>query len=117
MREGLYLRTVPPREALEIILSRVKPWSYGKTEVIPVREALGRVTAEAVRAKVSVPHYNSAAMDGIAVKAERTFGASEANPVRLRLGQEALWVDTGQPMPEGTDAVIMAEEVHHPKEV
>jgi len=115
LRKGLYLRTVPPREALEIILSRVKPWSYGKTEVIPVREALGRVTAEAVRAKVSVPHYNSAAMDGIAVKAERTFGASEANPVRLRLGQEALWVDTGQPMPEGTDAVIMAEEVHQPE--
>lgn len=116
MRRGLYLRTVSPREALEIVLSRVKPWSYQKTEIIPVREAIGRVTAEAIRAKLSVPHYNSAAMDGIAVKANRTFGASEARPILLQLGQEALWVDTGQPMPEGTDAVIMSEEVHQPQE-
>ncbi len=116
MRPGVYLRTVSPEEALNLLLERFKPWRYHRTEEVEVLRAAGRVTAEAVFARCSVPHYHCAAMDGVAVKASSTFGASEVQPVRLRLGEEAFWVDTGDPLPSGTDAVVMAEEVHVPEE-
>lgn len=80
-------------------------------ESVAVTEARGRVTAEPVWAAVSSPHYHAAAMDGIAVLAADTTAASEREPVRLRLGEQAIWVDTGDPLPEGRDAVIMAEHV------
>ena len=80
-------------------------------EVVPLTEARGRVTAEPVWAAVSSPHYHAAAMDGIAVRAVDTTAATEREPVRLRLGEQAVWVDTGDAMPPGSDAVIMAEQV------
>lgn len=80
-------------------------------EAIRVQDALGRVTSEAVVAGMSYPFYHSAAMDGIAVRSEDTFGASETRPKRLRLPEQAVFVDTGDPMPEGMNAVIMIEEV------
>lgn len=81
-------------------------------EEMPVPEALGRVLAEPVTAKVSVPHYHGAAMDGYAVKASDTFGAAAVRPKHLTVGVQAFAVDTGDPMPPGTDAVIMIEHVH-----
>uniref|UniRef100_A0A832A1B1 Molybdopterin molybdenumtransferase n=1 Tax=Desulfacinum infernum TaxID=35837 RepID=A0A832A1B1_9BACT len=81
-------------------------------EQMPVHEALGRVLAEPVTAKVSVPHYHGAAMDGYAVKASETFGAAAVRPKQLTVGVQAFAVDTGDPMPPGTDAVIMIEHVH-----
>lgn len=81
-------------------------------EEMPVHEALGRVLAEPVTAKVSVPHYHGAAMDGYAVKASETFGAAAVRPKHLTVGVQAFPVDTGDPMPPGTDAVIMIEHVH-----
>ena len=80
-------------------------------ESVPVTEACGRVTAEPVAAARSVPHYHAAAMDGIAVRAAETFRASETTPVRLPRDRYVP-VNTGDPMPEGTDAVIMIEDVH-----
>ena len=80
-------------------------------EAVPVGEALGRVTAEPVWARLSSPHYHAAAMDGAAVRAEETTGASETTPVRLTLGRQATWVDTGDPLPPGTNAVVMIEHV------
>ena len=80
-------------------------------ETIAVHEALGRITAEPVRAALSVPHYHGAAMDGIAVRARDTFGAGEVNPKRLILGESAFPVDTGDPLPPETDAVIMVEQI------
>jgi putative molybdopterin biosynthesis protein len=80
-------------------------------EPVPVAEALGRVTAEAVWARLSSPHYHASAMDGVAVRAQDTLGASEASPVRLTLGRQATWVDTGDPLPPGADAVVMIEQV------
>jgi putative molybdopterin biosynthesis protein len=50
-------------------------------------------------------------MDGIAVRAADTVGASETSPVHLKVGEQAAWVDTGDALPPGTDAVIMAEHV------
>src|SRR5260221_6286816 len=80
-------------------------------EEVAVAEALGRVTAAAVFARVSVPHYHASAMDGIAVRAEETNGASESSPRALQVGIQATWVDTGDPLPPETNAVIMAEQV------
>ncbi|NCO36043.1 MAG: molybdopterin biosynthesis protein [Armatimonadetes bacterium CG2_30_59_28] len=80
-------------------------------ESVPVEESLGRVTAAAVRALLSSPHYHAAAMDGIAVVAASTFGAVESSPTRLAIGSEAVFVNTGDPIPERFDAVIKIEEV------
>jgi len=48
-------------------------------------------------------------MDGIATRSHLTFGASETNPRRLRLGEDAVFVDTGDPLPKGFDSVIMVK--------
>jgi len=80
-------------------------------ETVPLTQALGRVTAEAVVARISAPHYYASAMDGIAVHARDTGGATETRPKRLRLGEQAMWVDTGDAMPAGYDAVVMVENV------
>ena len=89
-------------------------------EEVALDEALGRVAAASVYAAQSVPHYNSAAMDGIAVRAADTFQAQETAPVKLTLLSKdqpfreggCYVVDTGDVLPEGTNAVIMVEEVH-----
>ncbi|MBR6479250.1 MAG: molybdopterin biosynthesis protein [Clostridia bacterium] len=81
-----------------------------KTETVPVAEAAGRITAHAVYAHICAPHYNASAMDGIALMASVTFGATETTPVRLTEDQ-FIQVDTGDPMPEITDAVVMIEDV------
>ncbi|MEK6699146.1 MAG: molybdopterin biosynthesis protein [Nitrospirota bacterium] len=85
-------------------------------ERISVSDALGRVTAEAVIAKISSPFYHSVAMDGVAVRFLDTFGASETRPKRLRVPEHAVFVDTGDPMPDGYDAVIMIEDVEKTSE-
>ncbi|HLG71153.1 MAG TPA: molybdopterin biosynthesis protein [Chloroflexota bacterium] len=80
-------------------------------EIVPLTEGLGRVTAEPVWARISAPHYYAAAMDGVAVHAGDTVGATETSPKRLRLGEQAVWVDTGDAMPAGHDAVVMVENL------
>lgn len=85
-------------------------------ETIPLVAARGRITAEPVWARISSPHYHAAAMDGYAVRSEDTRGASETNPCLLRIGEQAIPVDTGDPMPAGSNTVIMIEEtqsIHH----
>jgi putative molybdopterin biosynthesis protein len=78
------------------------------TERIPVEAAAGRVTASPIFARFSVPEAHLAAMDGIAVLAEETFGAGEQRPVTLK---GAMRVNTGNLLPPGTDSVIMIEDV------
>lgn len=80
-------------------------------EVVAVRQALDRVLAGPVKAARSVPGFHAAAMDGIAVRASSTFGALPERPVVLPKGPQARYVDTGDPLPEGTDAVVMIEKV------
>ena len=79
-------------------------------ETIPVAEAAARITAAPVYARISSPHYNACAMDGVALEAKLTFGATETTPVFLTAGQYKP-VDTGDPLPEGCDAVVMIEDV------
>ncbi len=87
----------------------------GRPELIAVEEALDRITAAPVYARISSPHYHASAMDGMAVHSSLTYGASETAPKQLSVGKEVLPVDTGDPLPEGCDAVIMIEDIHYLK--
>lgn len=114
MKRKVYLEGLPLSEAIQRFEDRLMDSGFKPTppESIRVIDSLGRVTAEAVFAKVSSPFYHSAAMDGYAVRFSETFGAYETNPVLLKLGDNALPVDTGDPLPEGFNAVIMIEDVN-----
>jgi putative molybdopterin biosynthesis protein len=88
-------------------------------EAVRVEDSLHRITAQPICARISAPHYHGAAMDGIAVRAEDTFGASEAQPVELeRAANPAAhvrtfaYIDTGQPLPPWANAVVMIENVY-----
>jgi len=104
------MKTLP--EARKIVDDAFALSDVLATETVPVPEAVGRVLAEPINAKLSSPHFNAAAMDGLAVKAEITFGANESTPKTLMVGQDAFYVNTGHVMPVATDAVIMIEQVH-----
>jgi putative molybdopterin biosynthesis protein len=104
-----YLTTVPLEEALRRLIDHLP--KQLEAEEVPTEDALGRVTASAVLARFSSPHFHAAAMDGIAVRAADTVEASEARPLRLRRGESYEVVDTGDPMPDSYDAVVMVEEV------
>ncbi len=78
-------------------------------ETLDVVKAKDRVLAQPAIAQVSSPNFHAAAMDGIAVDAKQTFGASEEAPRELSIGKTAFWVNTGHPLPQNTNAVIMIE--------
>ena len=106
-----YLTNIPLDKARADYLNLLQSHGYGpKTEVIPVWEACGRVTAHAVYAHICAPHYAASAMDGVAVCAKDTFGATETTPITLNPDQYIV-LDTGDPVPETCDAVIMVEDI------
>lgn len=106
-----YLTNVPleraKRDYEDILISE---GFRGEAEEIPAVSSLGRRTAAPVYAKICSPHYPASAMDGIAIRAEDTFGATETAPVLLKSDGFTV-VDTGDPVPEDCDAVIMIEDV------
>ncbi len=110
--EQTYLKNTPLQEALNIYLPVFGTQPTAAAEQIPVTQAAGRITAEALYARLNVPHYLSCAMDGIALLASDTFGASDLEPVALTCDQYTV-VDTGDPLPDGCDAVVMVEEIIH----
>src|SRR5215472_7955591 len=77
------------------------------TEQVPVRDGLGRVTAAAVHARWPAPRSACAAMDGIAIKAAHAAAVG----VWQLAATSFTWVDTGDPMPAGMDAVVERERV------
>lgn len=81
------------------------------TEKVPTEASLGRVSASAVYAEICDPVYNAAAMDGIAVCAEKTASASEKTPLRLNENVDFVYVNTGNPVSDPFNAVIMIEDV------
>ncbi len=111
-KRNVYLKMKTLPEARKIVAEAFALSEVLATETVPVPEAVGRVLAAPIHAKLSSPHFNAAAMDGLAVKAKITFGANESTPKTLQIGQDAFWVNTGHVMPEDTDAVIMIEQVH-----
>ena len=115
-----FFKVVTPAEALELLCQVAAVDS----EVVDTVEARGRVLAEDLHSRVDLPHFNRAAMDGYAVMARDTFGASPALPAYLNLvgtvemgqeitrrigSREAMRISTGGMLPPGSDAVVMVE--------
>lgn len=106
-----YLTNVPLEQAREEYISVLAQKGFApETEIIPVQNANGRITAKAIYAHICAPHYPASAMDGIALEARKSFGATETTPVILQ-PEDFVVVDTGDPIPEGCDAVIMVEDL------
>jgi len=118
-----FLELVRIEEALKKFFDSVK-LKEPEVEEVKIDEALGRVLAEDIYSEYDVPPFDRAAMDGYAVRAEDTVGASVTNPIVLRVvgasemgcypnvkvGRlEAVRVSTGAPMPDGADSVVMVE--------
>ena len=116
-------RTMPLAEARAIMERAIRP--IERTERIPLHDANGRMLGEDVVSTADVPPFSRAAMDGYAVRAEDTTGATASAPRVLRCidqvftGQvplqavgpgQCIEVATGAPMPDGADAVVMVEE-------
>lgn len=118
-----YLECLPREQAEKLwweSLLKAGYFTKPPVEELSTTAALGRVSAYSIYARQSVPHYNGAAMDGIAVRAQDTFGTAETNPKKLTVleaGEPLVEggcyiVDTGDLMPAGTNAVIMIEHIH-----
>jgi len=113
---SVYLHDIPldvAKERLFSALERIGQAGILDIERIDLNEfAAGRVLAKPVWAKISSPHYHASAMDGFAVRAEDTTGASLNNPMSLNCSDEiisATYVDTGDPLPDWANAVIPIE--------
>lgn len=110
-KRNLYLNNTPVEEARIIYKNALKDRIKMEYEAIPTEQSLGRITKEAVFALCSSPMFNAAAMDGIAVIAQRTKGAIEREPLELKKQEDFIIVDTGDPIKYPYDAVIMAEDI------
>ncbi|MFP4507519.1 MAG: gephyrin-like molybdotransferase Glp [Candidatus Acetothermia bacterium] len=100
-------------QARKEFFSSVEPLK--RTEELPLPEADGRVSAEDVLSPRPAPHYRRAAMDGFAVRAADTFGATQSSPNRLKVGESiregvGVPVHTGGHVPERADAVLKIED-------
>jgi molybdopterin molybdotransferase len=116
------LRVLPPADALQVLLDHLP--AHIRAETIPTADALGRALAESLVAPSSLPAFPRSTMDGYAVRAVDTFGATESLPAYLSLVGElpmgrapqvtvgpaqAAVVYTGGMIPPGADAVVMIE--------
>jgi putative molybdopterin biosynthesis protein len=110
MKRNIYLQNVSVEQAKE--LWHGNQFEMVETEVIDVREAYERIVSKKVIAKHSSPHYHASAMDGIALQAKITAGASEANPLTLIEEKDFIYVDTGDLIPTPYNAVLMIEDVN-----
>ena len=112
MKRQVYLSMKTLQEAKELFFSRFGRDKRTDMETISIEDALGRIIGEPVFAKRSCPSFHSSAMDGIAVRAEETYGTTEKYPRTLKVGRDAVWINTGHPLPESFNAVIMVEKIH-----
>ncbi|MBU8911012.1 MAG: molybdopterin biosynthesis protein [Desulfobacterales bacterium] len=110
-KRNVYLDMKSIEEAKEILFDHFED-IVTKIETLDVVNAKGRVLVKPAIATVSSPNFHAAAMDGIAVDAKVTFGASEDAPKTIVPNHNAFWVNTGHVMPEGTNAVIMIEHLN-----
>lgn len=107
----VYLDNLKFEEAQQMLFDSFRAGFQTEVENIPIYEALGRVSAEPVIAVLSAPNHNASAMDGIAVTAAETETADERNHLTLMQGSGFVYVDTGDPIPESFNAVIMVEDL------
>ncbi len=105
----IYLSNIPRKKALQLFLGQAP--IKQKHETVPTIKARDRITSGPVFAALSMPGYHAAAMDGIAVRAENTFTASDQKPLTLPPGEGYINVNTGNPLPSGFNAVIKIEDI------
>lgn len=118
-----FLTLLPPADALALLQSHL-PAAALPTESIDTSTGLGRVTGRAVVAPEALPGFSRSTVDGYAVRAADTFGASDSLPAYLQLVGEvpmgtapdfslqrgtAAEIHTGGMLPDGADAVVMLE--------
>ena len=118
-----FLTLLPPDEARALLFSNL-PASHLQTEEVDVMHALGRVLAEDVVAPHPLPEFPRSTVDGYAVRATDTYGASESQPAYLNLigevpmgavaqveiqAEQCALIHTGGMLPTGADAVVMLE--------
>lgn len=113
IKRNVYLNMKSIEEGRKILFENFPVFSDKiLTEEINAADALGRILAEPAVAALSSPNFHAAAMDGIAVDAKITFGASDESPKSLVVNKDAFWINTGHLIPEGTNAVIMIEHLN-----
>ncbi len=115
-------------QARELILASIKPLGGERVDLL---SALHRVLAEGITSTRNIPPWDNSAMDGFALRAEDTQGASPEKPAQLKIigdlpagyspsqpvsAGEAVRIMTGAPLPEGADAVVMVEYTQSTKE-
>ena len=106
-----YLTNVPLEKAKKEYLWKLQDQGFGmQFETVSVQDSYGRITSRAIYANINAPHYAASAMDGVALRAKDSFGATETTPVTL-VEDQFIVVDTGDPIPENCDAVIMVEDI------
>jgi len=117
----IFHKLVDPDEAVKLIAEKVSPMGV---ERVPLLDALGRILAEDIYARIDYPPFDRSLVDGYAVRAEDVYEADEENPVELKLVDvveigrkpevsigrgECAEISTGAPIPPGADAVVMVE--------
>jgi len=111
----IYLDDIPLEEARNRLQEKIQAaglWRRLGVDRLALDENLvGRILAGTLWARISSPHYHASAMDGFAVKSERTHGALETAPITLQFDIDTTYLDTGDPLPEWADAVIPIENV------
>ena len=113
MKRNTYLTLLSPEQARANWYACLDASAFALGEErVPLAQALRRVLSRPVAALRSSPAFHGAAMDGIAVQAEDTFTASARTPLRLKIGEQAYWINTGHPLPVGCNAVVMMENVN-----
>jgi len=119
-KKGFYRRT-QVNDALDMLLGKVKILKTGEVEI---NDSLNRILAEDIAAPFDIPHFDRSAVDGYAVRAENTFGASQANPLHFKVAGSvpigkvpgikvndfgAVKIMTGTQIPAGANSVVMFE--------
>jgi putative molybdopterin biosynthesis protein len=111
IKRNIYLKMKSLEEAHQILFDHFPAVGSMAVETVSPPDAVGRVLAEPVVAAVSSPNFHAAAMDGVAVNAVDTYGASQSKPKELVVGTQVHFLNTGHVMPDGTNAVIMIENI------
>jgi putative molybdopterin biosynthesis protein len=114
MERNIYLNNVSVEEAKEKWYKNFELST--DIETIDIRDAVGRIVAKKLVAINSTPHYHASAVDGIAVKSQNTQGASDINPKQLTINKDFEYVDTGDQVKDGYNAVIMIEDLNEVEE-
>ncbi|MGM0379058.1 MAG: molybdopterin biosynthesis protein [Bacillota bacterium] len=111
MERNIYLENVSVEKAKEKWLSNCD--LTPKTKTIDVRKSKGKIVTKDIFAKTSSPYEHRSAMDGIAVLAKHTSKATKVNPIKI---ENYKFVDTGDIIPKGYNAVIKIEDINMDKE-